>query len=166
MSPQRSPRRPQAWIPLGVVAAAIPATVLTSVLWPAEDTAQPPAVTSQVPEPTQPSTAPSPAEESDGATPTSTTSTTPPAPTSEEPAPRPATPADDAVAVADQPAPAEAMSREEMLRSRVMTPVPRPPVTPNYSPDVQRQFEQQDEVIDLGTIHPEGQGPDEQPYQP
>ncbi len=175
---RRIPPRRQVWLSLGVLVAAVPASVLASVLWSGEDTAQQTTVTRQAPTPEATDLTGTPSSsgkvgDSDEATRSSTPepTTTPPAPSSEVSA-EPAAPAPVA---ADEPEPVPAadsggMSREEMIRSRVMTPHPRPPMTPNISPDIQRQIEEAEEdVIDLGTIYPEGQGPSQEyphPYRP
>lgn len=167
---RRMPARHQAWIPLGVLVAAVPASVLVAVLWPGEDTAQQTTVTRQAPatEATDPTGTPSSSDKADDSD--EATRSSIPEPTTTPPAPSevPAEPTAPAPVADDEPEPAadsDGMSREEMIRSRVMTPHPRPPMTPNISPDIQRQIEEAEEnVIDLGTIYPEGQGPS--PEQP
>lgn len=171
----RWPSRTSTRISLGLLAAAVPASVALAV-WPDGDTSRhdsndaTPARSEAAPQRaatgsvadevralearTAPSTSPAgspPAESAEPAEPAQ------PAPPAEPAAPPPSAEQAPAAPDAAQAESGTGLTREEMVISRVMEPVPRPPKEKNITDDIQEQLDEAENgpPIDLGVLEPD-----------
>ncbi|NIJ11983.1 hypothetical protein FHU38_002327 [Saccharomonospora amisosensis] len=157
---RRIPARRALWTSVGLLGAAVPATVLTVALWPSPESREPEAVSDR------PAATQSVLDEIRDLRLRTLTPASTAGGTTAPPATRPGE--DVTVVVTQQPvrptAEVDAVdSRAEMVERRAMESHPRPPESPVIAPGIQSSIDASDEdPIDLGTLVP----PDEPAYSP